>query len=387
MTENHLVSLIARQWSGDLTEEEADELREWGKDNKENQLFLERVTNEEFLENELERWANIDAIDAYRKSRSHEHARKNARIRRITGWSVAAALLLAVAIIGVSRKANREIQPTAFVSKPILPVMPGRSTATLTLSNGQVVLLDSVNNGDLAIQGGARLVKIDSSISYIASKQKGGEAVAFNALTTPKSGQYRLTLPDGSRIWLNNVSSLKYPTSFVGKNRTVELTGEGYFEIARDATKPFYVKVRDQMVEVLGTSFNIMAYEEEGNIQTTLLTGSVRVQAGGHTVKLDSDEQVELKDDSLKVTKNVPSADIVSWKDGFFYFGKASFATVMRQLARWYDVNVIYKGKAPDMEFGGKIDRGLPLNELLKFLDKNQIHFRLEGRDLIVLPS
>ncbi|MBS1606268.1 MAG: DUF4974 domain-containing protein, partial [Bacteroidetes bacterium] len=144
-----------------------------------------------------------------------------------------------------------------------------------------------------------------------------------------------------------------------------------------------------QVVEVLGTSFNIMAYPEEHSVQTTLLSGAVTVKAGigGAAVKLRPDEQAQLTEDGrLGVIKNVPSEDIVSWKNGFFYFGRASFAEVMRQLARWYDVDVIYKGKVPEIEFGGKIDRGLPLDELLKFLDKNQIHFRLEGRELIVLP-
>jgi ferric-dicitrate binding protein FerR (iron transport regulator) len=166
------------------------------------------------------------------------------------------------------------------------------------------------------------------------------------------------------------------------------LTGEAYFEIAKDAKRPFMVKVGNETVNVLGTDFNIMAYTDEGSIQTTLLSGAVKVQAGGASALLKPDQQAQGRaDGGLKILENVPSDDIVSWKNGFFYFGRAaSFEAVMRQLARWYDVEVVYEGKAPDMEFGGKIDRSLPLNELLKFLDKNQVHFRLEGRKLIVLP-
>lgn len=197
-----------------------------------------------------------------------------------------------------------------------------------------------------------------------------------------------MILPDGSHVWLNNVSSLRYPTAFRGPNRRVELTGEGYFEIAKVEGKPFIVSVNGEEVEVLGTSFNIKAYADEGNTQTTLLTGSVRVKAEHSIVELRPDEQAQWSGaGKLIIAKDVPSQDIISWKNGFFYFGRASFKEVMRQLARWYDVDVKYEGAAPDLEFGGKIDRSLPLNDLLHFLDKNQVHLRLEGRTLVVLPS
>jgi ferric-dicitrate binding protein FerR (iron transport regulator) len=189
-------------------------------------------------------------------------------------------------------------------------------------------------------------------------------------------------------VWLNNVSSLRYPTSFVGSDREIELTGEAYFEIAKDATRPFIVKAKDEQVTVLGTSFNVMAYPDEGGTQTTLLTGAVEVRTSSRLAHLKPDEQAQVREGGeLNVLKGVPAEDIVSWKNGFFYFGRASFAVVMRQLARWYDVDVVYEDKAPDLEFGGKIDRSLPLSDLLKFLDKNQIHLRLEGRKLIVLPN
>jgi ferric-dicitrate binding protein FerR (iron transport regulator) len=281
------------------------------------------------------------------------------------------------------------VQPAAVVDVS-RPVMPGRNRATLTLANGQQILLDSVEKGVLAMQGPSKVVKGDNGkLFYQASGSQVAEAT-YNVLTTPRSGQYQLTLPDGSKVWLNNVSSLRYPTSFQGKERTVELSsGEAYFEVAQDASRPFVVEVRDETVKVLGTNFNVMAYPEEGGTQTTLLSGAVQVQTRNATIRLKPDEQAQVNaGGEIKVLKDVASQDIVSWKDGFFYFGRAaSFEAVMRQLARWYDVEVVYDGKAPDIEFGGKIDRSLPLDDLLKFLDKNQIHFRLEGRKLIVLPN
>jgi ferric-dicitrate binding protein FerR (iron transport regulator) len=168
----------------------------------------------------------------------------------------------------------------------------------------------------------------------------------------------------------------------------VELAGEAYFEIAKNPAQPFRVKVGGMTVDVLGTSFNIMAYADEGRIHTTLLTGSVRVQQGSTSVQLRPDEQAQVSAaGDMKVLRNVPAADIVSWKNGFFYFGQASLKEVMRKLARWYDVDVEYSGAVPDQEFEGKIDRNLPLHDLLQFLNKNQVHFRLEGRKIIILPS
>jgi ferric-dicitrate binding protein FerR (iron transport regulator) len=268
-------------------------------------------------------------------------------------------------------------------------VLPGRNTAVLTLGNGQKILLDSAGAGELAVEGNTMLRKLDSgSLSYSVGAGKKEEDVVYNMLTTPRSGQYQLILPDGSHVWLNNVSSIRYPTSFRGSNRTVELIGEGYFEIASHPAQPFIVKVNGQEVEVLGTSFNIMAYPDEPAVQTTLLTGEVKVEAGSTSVQLHPDEQAQWSGAGhIKVLTHVPSQEIVSWKNGFFYFGRASLKEVMRQLARWYDVEVRYEGAVPDIEFGGKIDRSLSLDDLLKFLNKNQVHFRLEGRVLIVLPS
>lgn len=389
MTEDRLLSLISRQVFGDLEPEEILELEQWANETDLNRDFLTRFSDETVLRRAIHLWVQIDPAEGFSKWKVYRRQRRGAKIVRFTGWSVAASLLIAF-VIGdlIEKKVTTKDKPAIAITTATSPVMPGRTTATLTLANGKTILLDSVGKGELARQGGTRLIKAGSgTLAYLAEYGEA-TAVTFNILTTPRSGQYQLTLPDGSRVWLNNVSRLRYPTAFLGKDRTVELTGEAYFEIVKDAAKPFIVKVKDEAVEVLGTSFNVMAYSEEGGTQTTLLTGAVAVKAGSNMVRLKPDEQAQMKaDGGLKVVKDVASQDVVSWKDGFFYFGRASFAAVMRQLARWYDVDVIYEGKVPEMEFGGKIDRTLPLNDLLKFLDKNQIHFRLEGRKLIVLPN
>jgi transmembrane sensor len=389
MIKDRLVSLLFRKIAGNLSPDEARELEVWAEAAAENLRLLDEISDEEQLEQALDQYERIQPAEGFARWLNSRGGKLTSRIRYIAGWSVAASLLIAVSL-GILTKNSRPTKQPAVSKLSITQlVLPGRNTAMLTLGNGQRILLDSAANGDLAIQGGTRLIKADSgSLSYRAATKGITVAETYNTLTTPRSGQYQLTLSDGSRVWLNNASSLRYPAAFTGKDRTVELTGEGYFEIAHKASQPFVVKVRGEAVEVLGTSFNIMAYLDEGNTQTTLLSGAVKVNAGGSAVLLKPDEQSQLETNgNLKVIHDVPSQDIVSWKNGFFYFGRASFEAVMRQLARWYDVDVIYEGKAPEMEFGGKIDRSLPLNELLKFLDKNQIHFRLEGRKLIVLPN
>jgi len=389
MTGDRLASLIARQLTGELGPEEVQELVDWGNELKLHRDFLDRFADDSVIENELRTWQKIDPADGYTRWIQYNWERRRRRILRIGGWSAAASLLIAIAIGGVIRTVKPAVHNTNGVGIAVAKtVMPGRNTATLTLANGQQLLLDSVANGQLGVQGNSRVVKADSTSLAYQSSGNSSVAVEYNVLTTPRAGQFQLTLTDGSRVWLNNVSSLRYPTSFKGKDRRVELTGEAYFEIARDARKPFIVQVKDASIQVLGTSFNVMAYPDESGSQTTLLTGAVQVKAGTGEVDLHPDEQAQVTSSGeLKLSKDVASADIVSWKDGFFYFGRASFAAVMRQLARWYDVDVVYEGKIPDMEFGGKVDRTLPLNDLLKFLDKNQIHFRLEGRKLIVLPN
>lgn len=389
MTEDRLIRLITRQMSDELDSDEFQELEAWAKETNLNRQFLSQFAKQVLLEHEISLWTSFDPVVGYKKWIAYREGRRKSRVFRIVAWSAVAALLIAVVIGGLVLKNPSAV--SSAVSKAEmghLVIAGGRNTATLTLSNGHQILLDTISKGALLKQGNARLVKVDSSnLSYVA---EGREVVplTYNTLTTPRSGQYRLTLPDGTRVWLNNVSSIRYPTSFPGKDRIVELVGEAYFEIAKDVNRPFLIKVKDATVEVLGTCFNVMAYPEEGGTQTTLLTGAVRVNTVRDAVQLKPDEQAQIETGGrLKIIKDVPSEDVVSWKTGFFYFGRASFSSVMRQLARWYDVDVIYQGKIPNMEFGGKIDRGLPLDELLKYLDRNQVHFRLEGRKLIVLPN
>lgn len=267
-------------------------------------------------------------------------------------------------------------------------IAPGGNKATLTLADGSTIVLDSAQNGMLTQQGNAKVVKLqDGKVAYdqlaISNKQL---AIQYNTITTPRGGQYQLTLADGSRVWLNAASSITFPTAFTGDTRDVNITGEAYFEVAHDASMPFHVRVNKMDVEVLGTHFNVNAYEDEGEIKTTLLRGSVKVHEGDNAVIISPGEQAVETGRSLDIKKGVNVDEVVAWKNGFFYFNKADVKTVMRQLSRWYDVDVIYKGVIPEREFEGEMQRDLKLSQVLKLLSQNKINFEINGKQLIVKP-
>nr|WP_247679800.1 FecR family protein [Chitinophaga polysaccharea] len=211
---------------------------------------------------------------------------------------------------------------------------------------------------------------------------------AFNVLTTPAGGQYQLVLPDGTKVWLNAASSLRFPAGFDGKERRVELSGEAYFEVAQDTKMPFVVQSGDKQVQVLGTHFNLMAYQEEPSTDVTLLEGVVKVIHRADTALLKPGQQAKLAD--ARRIQLVPHADtekIIAWKNGFFSLNGEGTEVVMRQLARWYNAEIVYAGKVPDLKFEGSIKRSYELADVLAILEESGIHFKIDGRKIIVLPA
>ncbi len=307
------------------------------------------------------------------------------------------ALLVAAAACFLLIKPAKKI--TGLTSRENIKndVAPGGNKAVLTLANGTTIVLDRAHNGQVANQGNIKVVKVNSGLLAYSPQSAAGSGqpavngkeavVQFNRLSTPRGGQYQLVLPDGSKAWLNAASSIRYPTAFAGKERKVEITGEVYFEVAHDPDKPFRVAVGDMEVEVLGTHFNINAYEDEATIKTTLLEGGVKVTEGSHVQMLKPGEQAGLnRDGQISLVKDANVDAAVAWKDGYFSFDKADLQTVMHQLSRWYNVDVVYQGDIPPQEFGGEIQRNLNLSQVLLVLKQSQIHFKIEGNNLIVLP-
>ena len=274
-------------------------------------------------------------------------------------------------------------------------IAPGSQGAILTLADGRQVVLDSLGNGVVADQTGTQVLLQDGKLIYDHAASTV-EQVAYNAISTPKGRQFQLILPDQTKVWLNAASSLKYPTHFSGKERRVEIKGEAYFEVAKNAAMPFYVDIDSTTtVRVLGTHFNINAYDNESSIKTTLLEGKVLVKSDVGSKKYDAQNSVILKPGqqavlaghSLLTIDQSPNIEkVMAWKNGVFNFEEATLQEVMHQLERWYDIDVQYETGIPKLQFVGKMGRDLSLNNVLRGLELSKVHFRLEGRKLIVLP-
>ncbi|OQP59512.1 hypothetical protein A3860_37385 [Niastella vici] len=278
---------------------------------------------------------------------------------------------------------------TAQVKHHDLP--PGRDAAVLTLADGKTIILDSAN-GTITQQGGANVINKDGQVSYAKASGKESElAIVYNTVSTARGNQYQLVLADGSKVWLNSASSLRFPTSFTGNSREVELDGEGYFEITKDATKPFHVKTRTQDIEVLGTHFNVNAYHDEEATRTTLLEGKVKVESqpaigNRQSAILKPGEQAVLAANSPFTIDHSPDIDqVMAWKNGWFEFDSTDIKTIMRQISRWYDVDIHYEIKTNSETYGGRISRNLNLSNILKMLENYGVHFKLEGKTLTVI--
>lgn len=373
---------LAEKWlNGSITPEEEKAFAEWY--NKDHEAPLEIPTsfapNEAALKQRI--WAQV------------QKRRQGGRVigMRLVRYSAAAALVLLVAgaaWLGWFRAdVPVGVADAPPVSAPVSPdIQPGTQKAVLTLADGTQISLDDAADGELGRQGTTKVIKLDSGqLAY----QAGGPAqgVSYNTLATPRGGQYEITLPDGTKVWLNASSSLRFPTAFTGKERTVELQGEAYFEVARNAAKPFTVKVNDMEVAVLGTHFNVMAYEGEGAAKTTLVEGSVKVKKGGEGVVIAPGQQAQVSAGGpLRVVKDANLEEVLAWKNGHFVFDGADIGSVMRQIERWYDVDIVYKGTV-EAHFHGIIARNVPISKVFKMLElTGAVHFRMEDRKVIVSP-
>ena len=305
-------------------------------------------------------------------------------IKRL-GWVAAAVFIIGLGgAIWLLRYSKTAPSPPTMATAIPADILPGSNKAVLTLANGQRLILDSTVNGALAQQGKVNIIKTrEGRLEYHGED----EAILYNTLSTPRGGQYQLRLPDGTQVWLDAASSISYPTFFIGKNRKVRITGQVYFEVARDKARPFHVNANNMDVEVLGTHFNINAYSDEASINTTLLEGSVKVNAGNaNTIVLRPGQQAQVGN-QLKVAENANLDQVMAWKNGLFNFEGADIKTVMRELGRWYDVEIVYKGEVPPRKFGGEVSRQLTLSQVLRLLQKVGINYTIEGKKLIVLPS
>jgi ferric-dicitrate binding protein FerR (iron transport regulator) len=298
-------------------------------------------------------------------------------------WWVAASVLFMFGIAAyLWSNRNTSNSPAVAVKTP--PITPGRDGAILTLADGSQVLLDTIQNGVVALQAGATAHVVNGSLVYEADS---AHSFVYNTITTPKGRQFQLTLPDGTRVWLNAASAIRFPTAFTTA-RNITVTGEVYMEVARNASKPFMVRTAASEIQVLGTSFNINAYPNEDTVRTTLLEGSVRIKANGQHQLLTPGEQSQVTGNGYNVViKDADTERALAWKNGYFDFDGVPLKQMMRQLERWYDIEVVYTTNMPDVELFGKMTSDVSISGLLTVLEKLGIHATLDGRKLMITES
>ena len=308
-------------------------------------------------------------------------------------YAAAAAILLFLAggswiWITSNKQAGDKIVKQEIPMTHDLP--PGHDGAILKVANGEEVILDSAQNGTLTNQGNIQLVKQNGQLIY--NGETSSSEVLYNTMTTPKGRKYELILSDGTKVTLDAASSIRYPTVFAGKERRVEITGQAYFEVRHDTAKPFIVQKNEMSVQVYGTEFNVNAYDDEPAMKTTLVKGKVKVsnastEQGRKTQMLDPGQQAIItKTGAIDLDRNADVELAIAWKNGYFQFRETDLKTIMRQVMRWYDVDVVYDNNIIDRYFTADISRNKNLSALLKILELSDIHFNLRGKTLTVKP-
>ncbi|MBL7726373.1 MAG: FecR domain-containing protein, partial [Dinghuibacter sp.] len=330
--------------------------------------------------------------------REKDNVRQLKPRKRLVYAAAAAVLFFTILSVGVYYifPKNKTGEPQAGTSPTNTPadIAPGGNRALLTLADGTTIVLDSAANGTITQQGGIQVKKLNNgqlayTVNGNAVTEKG--ATAYNTITTPRGGQYQVTLADGTQVWLNAASSLRFPVLFNSKERKVEMTGEAYFEVAKNSTQPFRVMAPGSEVEVLGTHFNINAYPDETQVKTTLLEGRVQVAATGNNTmrrQLVPGQQSAISaSGNIAVQNNADTEEAVAWKNGRFQFSSADLKTILRQIARWYDVEVEYRGNV-QLHFTGQLTRNENVSKVFEKLAlTGEVQFSINGRKIIVSPA
>lgn len=391
-----LGELIAKHLRNELTGQERKELDHWLGLSMQNRELFNKITSEETLNKELEIYSSSEREKAWEKIVQQTGFKKEAKNRfNLKNLLSCAAAILILLGIGITFKGflykKTTVNRLALHQKDILP---GTNKATLMLADGSKIVLDDAKRGMIARQTDVEISKTkNGQLVYSAEgsvlapdQQPATDIVPTNMITTPRGGQYSVVLPDGTKVWLNAASSLRYPTAFPGTERRVELTGEAYFEVAKNAAKPFFVKTASQTVEVLGTHFNINSYADEKITKTTLLEGSVRVtgNAGQQGLKLKPGQQATATEKEIRMVSDPDIDEAMAWKEGKFMFRDADLQTIMRQLSRWYDVDVEYQGEVITRHYRGRVSRNVPVSQVFQILKTSGVNFTINGRKIIV---
>lgn len=375
MQREDIFNLLKKYNAGFASEEEKDLVETW-------YLQFEQKDFKEL--STAQREADLDMI--WNKLPVPQPAKKHLALWYRIAAAAAVLIFLSVGIYYISYREPDQQQVLQTIAQM---AKPGGNKAVLTLSNGKQIVLTDAKNGTLAMQGASEIQKTeDGKVVYNAVSVDAKNELSYNTISTPAGGMYELVLADGTMVTLDAASSIRYPVAFKGNERRVVVTGQVYFQVAHNKSKPFRVTSNGQTVEVLGTRFNINAYTEEGATRTSLIEGSVKISKAGNTAILKPGEQSAISLNSSEI--NVWPADLetaLAWKAGMFSFQHADLPTVMRQFARWYNVEVVYAGDIPPVSITGKVFRTANATQVLEILVKLGIKFNVEGKKIIVLPN
>ncbi|WP_428331525.1 FecR family protein [Mucilaginibacter sp.] len=391
-----VAALIAKHIGNKLTDEEKIILENWLQADPVNAKLFKKITADatanlpqypDVVNDKAAAWQNIVSKTGIKYTPNS--------VIKLKNWGAYAAAIilpLAIGIMLFAHQGNDKKKYAKQLAHQQNDLKPGGNKAVLTLANGSKINLDNARDGEIAREPDAIVDKTgDGELVYNTKKQPAEApeiAEAINIISTPRGGQYKLVLADGTKVWLNAASSLKYPTAFAGNERNVELTGEAYFEVAKNAAKPFFVKTANQTVEVLGTHFNINSYTDEKATKTTLLEGSVKVTGNFNkvTVKLVPGQQAVNASGSISITNDADIDEAVAWKNGKFLFKNAGLQAIMRQISRWYDVDVAYQGNIAERHYEGRISRDVPVSQIFMILKTSGLNFTINGGKIIVKP-
>lgn len=375
--------LILRYLRGATSPEEEAALQQWLAEDEQNHSFLASLEEDSANEEVMEFFSSTDVPSAWKKVSAQTIHKRKIKTPATRVWRYAAVITLVIATAATVYYLMTPSSPSKIADREIPSyqndIAPGGNKATLELADGTIVLLEQAKNGKLASSMGIQIIKQNGRLIYdmvVPDLQQ----VSYNKVSTPNGGQYQIVLPDGSKAWLNAASSLRFPTAFVGEERVVELNGEAYFEIEKDAKKPFRVKVGDVSVNVLGTNFNVSAYD--ASVSTTLLEGSVEVTKGVLSQMISPGEQARVTD-TIQLME-VDTSQVVAWKNGFFQFSHTGLPDIMKQLERWYDVEVDYK-QLPEIHFTGTISRNNNISKVLNMLElTSELRFEIDGDKIMI---
>ena len=379
-----IARIIQKSLKGKLSESEERQLSGWRKVSDENERAFQRMISEDFYTIGMEKLEMYDSRVAYGRFLQKKYQQRRKRRFLINMARVAAvALPFVIALVlyvGLNREEEQMVRPSLASN-----ILPGTSKAVLTLANGQMIPLGKEATDSTIITDGTQISASGSGVTYASGVES--ESVVYNKLEIPRGGEFCLTLSDGTRVWLNSETSIQYPVAFGAKERRVFVQGEAYFEVAKDAKKPFTVQFMSSSVTVLGTSFNIRAYPEEKRSQTTLAEGSVRIYSPGSSMLLKPGEQVEVNALSGEMVKReVEVKSFTSWKDGRFVFEQQPLEDIMRTLERWYDIRVIFKDEgAKRISLSGNMKRYGDFSQVMKMLQMTgDVRFELHGNDVYI---